>query len=175
MPRSALANVSVDYCLPVEAMPQLLLDLLAARTNESRSTPPGQDVKSNKEGDMDTEFTQNRPIAITCPDCGGALRRNELGRLVQFKCHIGHVYTAEVLLAAQFIEMERSIVSALRSLNERTELCRQMHEGTRPGGAASAISPWEEAMMEALDRSALLRQLLEREWIHPNGDSHSVS
>jgi two-component system chemotaxis response regulator CheB len=41
---------------------------------------------------MTAEFKLDQPVAVTCPDCGGALRRTELGTLTQFRCHIGHVY-----------------------------------------------------------------------------------
>ena len=69
-----------------------------------------------------------------CPDCGGALRQSQLGTLKQFRCHIGHVYTAEVMLHRQFIAMEQSLETALRSMNERAELCRQM-ESLKQSGA----------------------------------------
>ena len=37
-----------------------------------------------------------------------------MGSLTQFTCHIGHLYTVEVMLAAQFLEMERSVEQAMR-------------------------------------------------------------
>ncbi len=55
------------------------------------------------------EFTQNLPGAVTCPDCGGALRRRELGSLTQFACRIGHIDTAEVMMAAQFIPPDATL------------------------------------------------------------------
>ena len=118
---------------------------------------------------MIAQFTLNHPIAVTCPDCGGALRRSELGSLTQFSCHIGHVYTAEIMLAAQFLTMERSVEQAMRSLSERAELCRIMMEKAR-GGEAISAARWEDAMSEAFEQTGPLRELLTREWIHPDGD-----
>lgn len=136
MPQSALAHVAVDYCPPLAEIGPLLIRLVNDRSEASAL--PAHDIKEKPQGDeeMAAEFTQNMPVAVTCPDCGGALRRRELGSLTQFACHIGHIYTAEVMMAAQFLTLERFIESAMRSLSERAELCRQMAEKSDPNGSA---------------------------------------
>lgn len=119
---------------------------------------------------MTAEFTLDRPVAITCPDCGGALRESRLGALTQFRCHIGHVYTAEVMLAAQFLALERFVEQALRSLNERAEMCRLMAAKVDAGAdGAPRGEVWRDAMQEALDQTKPLQDLLTRDWIHPDG------
>ena len=117
---------------------------------------------------MTAEVTQNTPVAVTCPDCGGALRRKELGSLTQFACHIGHVYTAEVMLAAQFLTLERQIEAAMRALDERAELCRQMADKARANDLSSLEGAWGAAMREAHQRAEPLRDVLTREWLHPD-------
>ena len=123
---------------------------------------------------MTAGYTLDEPVALTCPDCGGALRRAELGTLTQFRCHIGHVYTAEVMAAAQFAALEWTLAAALRSLSERGELCRQMADNARSAGHADAAARWETAMREARERSGVLRQLLEKEWTRP-GESEPMA
>ena len=108
---------------------------------------------------MTADYKLDPPVAVTCPDCGGALRRKELGSLVQFACHIGHVYTAEVMVAAQFAAMEWSLEAAMRALSERGELCRQMAEDARGLGDPASALRWEAAV----------RGLLDAEWTHPGG------
>ncbi len=159
MPRSALAHVSVDHCLPLAAIAPLLGRLVSERANLLRPHP----AIEAQVPEMTAEFTLNRPVAVTCPDCGGALREKALGTLTMYECHIGHRYTAEVILAGQFLAMERFIESAMRSLNERSELCRQMAEK----GAAGGRQRWLEAMREAEDQTAPLRGVLERKWLDP--------
>ena len=171
MPQSAIANVAVDHVLPVAEMAALLNRLvgehLATRLEERGDQASGD----AQEKGMTAQFTLNPPVAVTCPDCGGALRRSALGSLTQFSCHIGHVYTAEVMLAAQFLAMERSVEQAMRSLSERAELCRVMMEKAQNPALASAPPVlWEAAMGEALEQTAPLRGLLTREWIHPDAD-----
>jgi two-component system chemotaxis response regulator CheB len=168
MPQSALAHVDVDYCLPLAELPELLTRLVEAREKEP-AIEPAPPRKQPQEEEMSAEFTQDRPVAVTCPDCGGALRRTELGSLTQFTCHIGHVYTAEVMLAAQFLTLERFIEAAMRSLGERAELCREMAEKARPDDRDYSETSWGAAMREAHERTEPLREMLTREWIHPRG------
>lgn len=119
---------------------------------------------------MTAEYKSDRPVAVTCPGCGGALRRTELGTLTRFGCHIGHVYTAEVVAAAQFAPLEGSLKAAMRSLGERGELCRQMADKARASGGAPAAARWDAAAREAKERTVVLRRLLEEEWTHPAGN-----
>ena len=169
MPQSAIANVAVDYVLPVPEIASLLIRLVAERSPAEPREDGDHASGDSQEKGMTAQFTLNHPVAMTCPDCGGALRRSELGSLTQFSCHIGHVYTAEIMLAAQFLAMERSVEQAMRSLSERAELCRVMMEKARNGEAKSPTR-WEDALRESLDQTAPLRELLTREWIHPDSD-----
>ncbi|TGX54976.1 chemotaxis protein CheB [Sphingomonas gei] len=169
MPRSALAYVAVDHCLPLAGIAEMLTRLVRARTTDAPQAVFEIPQEQPQEDAMAAEFTQNIPVAVTCPDCGGALRRKELGTLTQFACHIGHIYTAEVMLAAQFLTLERSIETAMRSLDERAELCRQMAEKARPDDLDHVETSWGAAMRQAHERAEPLRDILTREWIHPDG------
>lgn len=169
MPRSALAYVDVDHCLPLAGIAELLTKLTRSRASDAALAPFDMAQEQPQEDEMAAEFTKHVPVAVTCPDCGGALRRRELGALTQFACHIGHIYTAEVMLAAQFLTLERRIEAAMRSLGERAELCRQMAEKARPEDLDHVETSWGAAMREAHERSEPLRDMLTREWIHPDG------
>ena len=120
MPQSIIDNVEVDHIGSVNDIGPLLARLV--RHSNSAPANAGDVTEDLQDHGMIAEFTLDQPAAITCPDCGGALRRSQLGKLTQFSCHIGHVYTAEVMLAAQFLQMERALESALRSLGERADL-----------------------------------------------------
>ena len=178
MPRSALNHVAVDYCLPLAGLSGLLKHLVARpdaddrpeQAHPARATrPPIELQAAEPQGkEMTAEYKLDEPVAVTCPDCGGALRRIELGSLTQFGCHIGHVYTAEVMVAAQFAALEGFLGAAMRSLSERGELCRQMAGKARNAENPRAAAQWDAAMREAKERSASLRRLLEQDWLHPD-------
>ena len=165
MPVSALTNAQIDHVAVAAQIGPLLRDLVAAQHVPEGSVRP-------REQPMTSPFTLDRPAAITCPDCGGALKQTDLGALTQFACHIGHVYTAEVVLAAQFHALEQCLERALRALNERAELCRLMADKsdvaeTSQGGEREL---WDAARREALQQTESLRSLLTREWLQPLSD-----
>ena len=163
MPSSAMHHVAIDHCAPIAMIPRLITKAVAELGAPADIS--SQNPSEGLEPEMTAEFTHDRPVAITCPDCGGALRQSQLGTLKQFRCHIGHVYTAEVMLHGQFIAMQQSVETALRSLNERAELCRQMAEQAAPDTASAA--EWHKAVDEARDQTGRLRALLDHVWIQP--------
>jgi two-component system, chemotaxis family, protein-glutamate methylesterase/glutaminase len=88
MPRSALEHVEVDHCVSLEQLPELLARLVAER---AAATPfvRARAASARKQGSqMRAPYKLEQPALATCPDCGGALRRTELGTLTQFACHI---------------------------------------------------------------------------------------
>ena len=112
---------------------------------------------------MSDEYRLDKPTALTCPECGGAVARQQDGALLQFPCHIGHVLSGETMLAAQFDCLEVNLAACLRSLNERAELRREMSEAARAQGLESAS--FEVARVESLQRAKVIKDLLESEWI----------
>ena len=114
---------------------------------------------------MTKGYTFNRPTALTCPDCGGAVSAERIGTLLQYRCHIGHVLTAETMLVATQHELERALASCLAALNERIELCRQVAQT----GAADARhrDVLEAAATQAREQAETIRALLQSEWVQP--------
>src|SRR5256885_13606598 len=75
---------------------------------------------------MTQEYVLKKPTGLTCPECAGALAKIQNEPISQYACHIGHVLTAEAVLASQAERIEIFLTSALAMLNERCELCRQL-------------------------------------------------
>jgi two-component system, chemotaxis family, protein-glutamate methylesterase/glutaminase len=59
----------------------------------------------------------------TCPDCNGSLVAIGAGH---FRCRVGHAWTPDSLLAARDDEVEGALWVALRSLQEKAKLARQL-------------------------------------------------
>ncbi|HET7673951.1 MAG TPA: chemotaxis protein CheB [Gammaproteobacteria bacterium] len=161
MPASALAHVEIDHCVPLAEIAPLLTRLAAAAVERPVPQPAKEAVNA-----MSIDYALHRPVALTCPDCGGAIERQDLGTLTQYRCHIGHSYTAEALVAAQLDGMESGIATALRLINERIETCRQMAE--RPGVTNEKTkAAWLAAMQEAEQRVDAISELLSAGWMSP--------
>lgn len=152
MPRSALAHVEIDYCLPLAAIPDVLVRLA---TEEVETLQP----PSAAEGALmagDDEFNRT-PSQFTCPDCNGTLWMSD-GEVVEFRCRVGHRYTLEHMIAAQVDSVERAQWAALRALEEKAELHRRLAARTRSRRVPYAR--FEETARDAEQQAAVLRELL---------------
>jgi two-component system chemotaxis response regulator CheB len=80
--------------------------------------------------DFDTEKL-GAPSGYTCPDCNGSLVSISQAN---FRCQVGHAWTAEALLGARDAELEGAMWIAVRSLQEKARLARDMagKAGTGP-------------------------------------------
>lgn len=72
--------------------------------------------------DFDTEKLGD-PSGYICPDCNGSLVSINEGN---FRCQVGHAWTAEALLSARDDELEGALWIAVRSLQEKVRLARDL-------------------------------------------------
>jgi two-component system chemotaxis response regulator CheB len=129
MPVNVIKNVNVDYQVPVADMGYIIDDILS-KPHHSPSPIP-EDVKLEAEitermvSDVDSMTKIATPSDLTCPDCGGRLSQinNEPDR---YRCHTGHVYIEPVLLDKQGEELEESIWTSIRMMEERRNLLQNM-------------------------------------------------
>src|SRR5262245_31438051 len=131
MPLSAIQNVEVDHIVRVDEMAGLRVKAtdsglqsgprIARQTRaENREVDPtGRDI--SLEGEK-PDALADPPSCFVCPDCGGSLWEAREGGLSRFRCHTGHGYTVDSLLAAQNGKLEKALWSAVRRLMERTAL-----------------------------------------------------
>jgi two-component system chemotaxis response regulator CheB len=159
MPRSALANVAVDFSLPLPEIPRQMVRLA---NQKSKNISAHKGVHA-----MTEDQPLALPVAQTCPECGGAMLEENLGTLTRFRCHIGHIMTAEILAAAQLACLEGDIAAVLRFLNERANLCRRMAEKHLANGNAEASRLWLHAGDEAMEREKAAKALTQLDWSHP--------
>ncbi|MBV9509305.1 MAG: hypothetical protein JO303_03360 [Caulobacteraceae bacterium] len=159
MPKSALDNVPVDFRLTVSEISRLLVDL-----ERQEARPQRREVGASAMATTAQRFTE--PAAQTCPECGGAMRQETQGSLTRFRCHIGHVMTAEVLAAAQLEIIEQDLSVALRSLKERVALCDEMADKLSAKGDAAA-EVWRHAGAEARRRAEEVQRLTDLDWMSP--------
>lgn len=105
---------------------------------------------------MSSEYVLDKPDHLTCPECGGALRKIESDPIPKYACHIGHVLTGEAMLEAQAERIEYLLESLLALLNERRELCRQL----------LADGDGQESRVEALGRQSTQNAELLRDFLN---------
>lgn len=96
--------------------------------------------------DFDTQ--QLGPASgFTCPDCNGSLAT--VGD-DNFRCRVGHAWTPDSLLTARDSEVEGALWVALRSLQEKAKLARQMANRTNHGPLSHRYNALADEAEQAL-------------------------
>ena len=163
MPLSAIQNVEVDYILKAAAIAQRLPRLVT----EQVELAPGEDDGRGEESPDVAEGTEQNidkvsgpPSEFTCPECGGTLWELEGGRLLRYRCHLGHGYTADSLVADQNDSLDNALWTALRALEEHSMLRRRMAEHARGKGFHIPARSLEREAKQAEVRASTIRKLL---------------
>ena len=97
------------------------------------------------------------PSLYACPECHGVLLQLKEGAGVRFRCHTGHAYSLEALLADYTERTEESLWNTVRSLEETVLLLRRMAAQAAEHGQGQATA-LEQKAREAQQRIDLVRQ-----------------
>jgi len=140
MPRSALRHVEVDHVVAIGDMAALLGKLTRDPAGPTPDIPLAIRVEAaiaaQELGNMKVEDMMGAPSRFTCPECHGALWEIDDGGLLRYRCHVGHAYIADDVLASQHEEVDRLLGTLLRSHHERAALARRMAGHERRHGRA---------------------------------------
>ena len=158
MPQSALRNVRVNHCVPLAKIAPLLVKLATTRdVPRSKKGVSRMKKRTMSPEDMEKEFGQ--PTSFVCPECNGPLWETKAGPSLQFRCHVGHAYSPDSLLADHADGLERALWSAVRTFDERASLLRRL--GERQYHSESIGRNWEAKAKEHERHTEALRKLLQ--------------
>jgi two-component system chemotaxis response regulator CheB len=136
MPQNAVEAGVIDHQVSAAEVGGLLKQL-AAREFEERAMEPDPRMELENRiamaGRFSTEFDAEAlgpPSGYTCPDCNGSLIAVSEGN---YRCQVGHAWTAEALLRARDDEIENALWVGIRSLHEKVKLSRRLAGEVTPG------------------------------------------
>jgi two-component system, chemotaxis family, protein-glutamate methylesterase/glutaminase len=124
----------------------LSLEKIAARITELSKQPAGEspevpedimveiNVSRHKVPDIDELKKIAESTSFTCPECGGVLFSVRGEPVSRYICHTGHSFTGDSYLAGQSEIIEYSLWSAVRHLQERIKVFRNMAENEEKRG-----------------------------------------
>jgi two-component system chemotaxis response regulator CheB len=164
MPRSALRYVDVDYVRSVAEMPALLASLARQPVGPSPEVP--MDIRleaaigAQELADMKVDQMLGKVSPFTCPECHGALWEIRDGPMLRFRCHVGHAYTADAVLAGQGDEIDRMLGTLQRAHQERAALARRMAEQKRADQRHRLADQLEARAREYEDDAKLVMGLM---------------
>jgi two-component system chemotaxis response regulator CheB len=168
MALSAIQHVPVDVVAPVAQLGPLIARLAREPAPEFYRPLPRDDEIDPADPDPAVVGTAalreggppGQPSPFVCPECGGVLWESERDGFLHFRCHVGHGYSAETLLVDQSKSLEDALWSAVRTLEEKAELARQLAERARRKGLHRSAGRFATTAHDAEQGSAMIRAAL---------------
>lgn len=156
MPRSAIEGAAPEHVVGVSDMPALLQRLAEEDLDDTSFPPPSELME------IETAFAKldpkayaslerpGQPASFTCPDCNGTLAHIHDEGVLRFRCRVGHAWTAQSLLTQQNSALESALWMALRSLEEKATLTRDMVQRAQAKGHRRTAEMFQAQCDEAL-------------------------
>ncbi len=143
MPKSAVLHVDVDHIVPLAQIPGLLSTLagtprLAGQSEDSLM----------REEPLEKHFS-----GLTCPECRGPLTEERQGRIVEYRCRVGHAYGPLALVEEHREALERTLWSTLVALEEAADIAERMLSG--PSGLS------QEEIRKKREQITLIKNMLD--------------
>lgn len=168
MPLSVRAHVAVDHCVPAAAIGPLLADLTRRAAVEAAQEPAREHLAIENRiafahSALEAGVMQlGQPSPFTCPECHGTLLEITSAGVPRFRCHTGHAYSIQSLVAEVSGAIEETLWNTVRAIEERMLLLRRAADHLRARGdhaeAARLLGLVREAEQQVqLVRLAVLR------------------
>ena len=166
MPDSALQHVGADFVLPLSEIAPLLARLVTQPTKTRESLPVSRLIE------IESKFVEMEAMSVkdmdavgshagfSCPECHGPIWRIKDGSLQRYRCHVGHAYTAQSMVAGQIEAQETHLWQALRLMKERVSLILEIRDHTRKAGAQPQAEPYDEEVKRLQKNIALLQEMI---------------
>jgi two-component system chemotaxis response regulator CheB len=167
MPASALRYVKVNHVLSLPEIGPALVRLAKkpARRMTASDCAKAQKEVSIMEGDISLEEVQNRlgaPSGFICPECHGPLWETRHGALPHFRCHVGHAFSPESLLAGESDAVEAALWTAVRTLEGRAALLKRLATQSDQSKRNFSSGSFHRQAQEHRQQASLLRKLLRK-------------
>jgi len=167
MPQNALNAVHIDYAVPIEAMPSLLIKLAgepaSAASRQEKKEETGMEVRIAMEDESVVIFN-DKPLgeltSYTCPECHGVLRMIREGTNMRFRCHTGHAFSASSLLAAVSESIEENLWSAVRNVREGAMLLNHMGDHFAEENQPKLAAMYFKKAKDADNRAEKVREII---------------
>ena len=166
MPLQALANVNVDHVVPLAHIPRLLVELTSGVPGDVEPPPVPRHIEvevniAKEQNPRDAGLEQiGKPSPYACPECHGVLLEiDDEGRL-RFRCHTGHAYSLESLLAAINGSIENSMSATMRSIEEGSLLMQDIATQLKRRHRRDESARMMDASDRAKQQAEVIRQLI---------------
>lgn len=170
MPQNAINHAVVDQVLPVTEIAATLVHLahepVAVEGGQSMSELHGTEYEMEPDiveldgAGLRQRGTHGPASGFICPDCGGTLYELQERDFLQYRCRVGHAWSANSLMAEQAEAQEQAMWAAVRSLEERADLMQRMAQDARQHNRMRSTVSYEMKARSAEYQSDIIRQAL---------------
>jgi two-component system, chemotaxis family, protein-glutamate methylesterase/glutaminase len=110
MPENALKCVNVDHVVPLHGIAQLVHALATTERDATEVEEP----------------MERKLVDLTCPECRGPIWEERQGRIVQYRCRVGHAYSPLTFLKDYQDTVERTLWSTAVALEEAANISEKL-------------------------------------------------
>jgi two-component system, chemotaxis family, protein-glutamate methylesterase/glutaminase len=164
LPRSAIQVAGADHVAAAADLASLIIRLVPdAPVEGTPMNDPMERIAQKQEQDLANQSRDGHPGALTtytCPECGGNLWQVDEQKVLRFRCHVGHSYAGEALLADASSVLEAALWTAVRMFREKAVLSRQLAEQASQAGDADRAERFGEAAAVADRQGEVIRRCL---------------
>jgi len=169
LPTRALRDVQPDHVATAEQIGALVLQLSATAAPVAPPVPRDLQVDARAAASAMASPESlgpevGTPMHATCPECDGPIWRLHSPGPPDFRCEIGHGFSAESLLAGQSRSLERALWVAFRTLKERGVIIEQMAAHARERGHESSASSYDQRRAELEEHAKAIHGVLAAGW-----------
>lgn len=166
MPRNAMHYVDADYIVPSAQIAPLLVELINRPLTETGAKPMAENpdkesLKVEKDiAEIEAGKKSNGLTMVVCPDCGGPMWEFRSSEFKHFECRVGHKFSPENFLAHHAEALERALWVAVRTLDERASLTREMANIARHTASDEVMQRFVDEATEAARNAGIIRRML---------------
>jgi two-component system chemotaxis response regulator CheB len=164
MPLSVLNSIPVDEVAPVDGMGVRLQHLMQHTVFSGHPIP--EDVKAEAAIAEKTlsavELVEElgSKTMYTCPDCGGSLWEIADNGHKRYRCHIGHAFSEQNLLMDKSQQIEGTLWTALRMIEEKHNMLVKMGRDDEEKGHERTAAAYFQRAAELDIHVNRLKQIL---------------
>jgi two-component system chemotaxis response regulator CheB len=164
MPENAMREVDVDHIVRADELAGLLVRLSNTSVTENTAKIKDEQTKKEIEIAAESKGMENGKLKFgeltpyTCPECQGVLSRLRNGNIVRYRCHTGHAYSSDVLIAALTEKVEDSLYNAVRAIDESVILLNHLGDHSAEVNQPKLAAIYFKKAKEAQERSELVRK-----------------
>jgi two-component system, chemotaxis family, protein-glutamate methylesterase/glutaminase len=162
MPMNALRKVPTDHVVALARIPELLVELTKSPV-VTRARAPDPLLRFEAEADVGKLVELEsfaKATSFICPHCGGGMWKLNANGSPRYRCEVGHSYSIEAFGEQQKRDLEHALWAAIRSLDNRANLCRELEAAWRARGSEDIAEDYAEEARSAAKHGISLRELL---------------